>query len=94
MRNKEHTLYVLVVLGRETLEGDLEDCLITSCTNKNKLSELSGIKYDRLVYLLTTKKKKVFIEGGNLIIKIENTYKGRQRLTVRHNGYSGFNRNI
>lgn len=60
------------------LGDDLSENLTFSCTNKRVLSQNTGIEYHRLVYWFSKKDKTVLVEGGNLIIRSRNHYKGNQ----------------
>ena len=86
---------MVVDLGDKTLGDDMNDCLIVSCTNMSILSDISGISYDRLVYIFTKRHKNVLQEKGVLIIRSSLTYIGNHPGGLRNSkGYTGFNRNI
>lgn len=93
MRTKNKDSYTVVVLGDKTLSGDIGDCLITSCTNKFILSEITGISLNRLVYIFTKQKKNVLIENGVLILRSRMMYMGRQSGGLRNPMLISFNRN-
>jgi hypothetical protein len=94
MKSENKELYGVIILGDKLVTEDLGDCLTVSCTNMTSLSQITGIKRDRLVYVFTKLKKSVLMEDGNLIIKSSQLYKGNQVGGLRHRGYTGFNRNI
>jgi len=89
MKIRSSTIFVVLTLGVDGLSGDLNEGMVTSCTNKAVLSNLTGINRDRLAYIFTRKRRKVLVEADNLIIKVSEVYKGRQGLSVRYNGFTG-----
>lgn len=93
-KSKRVDNYTVVILGDKTLTDDLNDCLIVSCTNKNILSGISGISYDRLIYIFTKLHKNVLHENGVLIIKSSLTYIGNHPGGIKRKGFVGFNRNV
>lgn len=84
MRSKEGHIYTVVILGNKQLGDDLKDCLVVSCTNKRSLAEITGIDWNRLVYLFTRKEYQVVLENDCLILKSSSLYKGRQQGGVRN----------
>lgn len=92
MKSKSVELYSVIILGEKLLTDDLSDCLTVSCTNKRSLERITGILYDRLVYVFTRKGKNILIEGGNVIIKSSQLYKGDQAGRKEGSRVSGFNR--
>jgi hypothetical protein len=76
--------YTIVVLGGKLLTDDLEDCIKIKCTNKIALSKITGISYDRLLYLFGKKHKSFLIEKDHLIIKTSVIYKGNQPGGIRN----------
>jgi hypothetical protein len=94
MKSKEGSIYTVVVTGEKKDLGDLKDCLVVSCTNKRSLSEISGVDYDRLVYVFTRKGLNILYseKEGCIIFRSSNLYKGRQRGGIRNKKLLGFNR--
>lgn len=92
-KSKSGNYYLVILLRDKSITDDLNDCLIVSCTNKNVLSEISGIPYHRLVYVFTKLHKNVLHEDGVFIVKSNLTYKGKQVGGLRNKDLSGYNRN-
>jgi hypothetical protein len=82
MKSKKSNLFVVLTLGVGGLGGDLNEGMVTSCTNKFTLSALTGISRDRLAYVFTRKGWKVLVEGDYLIIRVDNIYMGRQDVRI------------
>jgi len=78
--------YTVVVLGDKLPGDDLDECMKVRCTNKTALENITGISYDRIVYLFTKKHKSYVVEKGNMIIKTNVVYKGNQPGGIRNNG--------
>lgn len=89
MANKRQTIYTVVSLGRGGLEEGLKDALISHCTNKKVLSEMTSIDRDRLAYVFIRKKKNVLFERDFLILKGDTLYKGRQKGGLRNKAMMG-----
>jgi len=86
--------YTIIALGGKMIGDDLEECFKTRCTNKVMLEEITGISYNRLVYLFAKKHLSYLVENDHIIIRTTTVYKGRQpggvrnkRLFVRGNNY-------
>ena len=94
MKSKGGSIYTVVISGDKKGLGDLKDCLVVSCTNKRSLAEISGIDYDRLVYVFTRKGMNVLYseKEGCAIFRSLSLYKGKQRGGIRNKGLLGFNR--
>jgi hypothetical protein len=71
-------IYFIIVLGDVCIGGSLEGCLKVACTNRQRVSQITGISYDRLTYLFIRKGKSYVVEGGYMIMRTENLYKGLQ----------------
>lgn len=78
--------YTVIDLGGKEPGDDLEDCLKVSCTNKTMLGEITGIGYHRLVYLFVKKRRSYVVEKGQIIIRVNTVYKGRQPGGIRNPG--------
>lgn len=97
MANRKQILYTVVSLGigdgwKSDVVGALRDALVTTCTNKVLLSEMTGISRDRLAYVFIRKGKNVLIEGDFMIFKTDVLYKGRQKGGLRNKGMLSINR--
>jgi|WetSurSiteA1Bulk_404760.scaffolds.fasta_scaffold75352_1 hypothetical protein len=94
MKSTRGNIYTVVVLGGKQLLGEMEDCLVVTCTNMRSLEKISGIPYDRLTYLFTRKEKKVVydIERDCIIFRSTSLYKGRQIGGIRNKNMVGLNR--
>ena len=92
MKSKKSNLFVILTLGAGGLGGDLNEGMVTSCTNKFTLSKLTDIDRNRLAYIFTRKGRKVLIEGDYLIIRVDNIYMGRQNVRIVSSGFTGQNR--
>ena len=80
--------YTLVELGNKMLTDDLEECFKTRCTNKTMLGEITGISYNRLVYLFAQKHRSYLVENGWIIIRTATVYKGKQPGGLRNKNMS------
>jgi hypothetical protein len=78
--------YTIIELKDKRVEDDLEECFKTRCTNKSMLEEITGIKYNRLVYLFAKRHKSYLVENGYMIIKTTTVFKGRQPGGIRNKG--------
>jgi hypothetical protein len=78
--------YTVVVLDGKQPGDDLEECMKVRCTNKSSLEKITGISYDRIVYLFAKKHKSYLVEKGNMIIKTSTVYKGSQPGGIRNKG--------
>lgn len=92
MKSNRGDIYTVVVLGGKKMGDDLNDCLIVTCTNMRSLAGITGIAYDRLVYVFTRKSKRVLEEKDCYIIKSNSLYRGRQQGGIRNKQLLGFNR--
>ena len=79
MKNEDKTIYTAIILDSGTRIDELEGCMFFTCTNKIVLSRLTGIKFDRLVYIFTKLKRKTLYEDNILILRSEVMYKGKQQ---------------
>lgn len=93
-RDRGGSRFMVLDLNGMSLDDDLSDNLVFSCTNKVVLSNHTGISYSRLVYWFTRKNKSVMRDGDNLILRSTSHYKGRQpgglrnlHFVRRGNGY-------
>jgi hypothetical protein len=77
-RDQGGSYFAVLDLNGMGLADDLSENLVFSCTNKTILSRNTGIPYHRLVTWFTKMDKSVLIEGGNLILRSKNHYKGKQ----------------
>ena len=77
-KSSKGVLYGVLLLGDKVLTDDLGDCLVVSCTNRRRLSEITGISYDRLTYVFVRKGRSCLVEGGCIILKSGLLYKGNQ----------------
>lgn len=95
MRSKEGSIYTILILMGNTDISNLGDIMIVSCTNKRSVSHISGIPYDRIVYMFTRKGRTYLYskEHDCIILKSSTLYKGRQKGGKSKKGYNGFNRN-
>ena len=98
MASKKQTIYTIVSLGigdrwREDIDGAFEDALVSTCTNKMVLSEMTGIDRDRLAYVFIRKKKNIYIGKDFIIFKADVLYKGRQEGGLRNPSMTNYNRN-
>jgi len=78
--------YTIIELGDKMPSEDLENCFKTRCTNKTMLEEITGISYNRLVYLFAKRHKSYLVENGHMIIKTTTVYKGKQPGGLRNSG--------
>ena len=78
--------YTVIDLGGKSPGDDLEDCMKVRCTNKKSLEEVTGIKYDRLVYLFAKCHKSYVVENSQMIIKTTTVWKGSQPGGIRNKG--------
>jgi hypothetical protein len=87
-RNKRDTGadYTVVVLEGRLPGDDLNECFKTRCTNKIMLEEITGIKYNRIVYLFAKKHLSYLVENGYMIIRTTTVYKGKQPGGIRNRG--------
>jgi hypothetical protein len=92
MKSKKSNLFVVLTLGVGGLGGDLNEGMVTSCTNKFTLSKLTGIDRNRLAYIFTRKGRKVLVEGDSLIIRVDNIYMGRQNTRIGGKVFTGRNK--
>lgn len=79
--------YTVVILGDQEAGGNLNECIIIRCTNKKAVAECTGLKYNRIDYLFREKGLKYVNEGGNLILRTNIVYKGRQPGGKRNKGF-------
>jgi hypothetical protein len=93
MANINKPIYMVVSLGGLEIGEALKDALISSCTNKTVLSEMTGISRDRLAYVFVRKGKNILIEDDFLILRSNTLYKGRQKGGLRNRNMTGYNRN-
>lgn len=75
-------MYMVVHLDGKMLGDDLGDCVKITCSNKRALSNATGIRYFRLVYVFRKPKEgkgiSYLVENGVLILKSDVYYKGSQ----------------
>ena len=94
MKSKDRELYSIVFLGERVITDDLGSCMTACCTNMRSLNKMTGISYDRLVYIFTRRGQSVLVENGSFIIKSNHLYKGEQKGRVNVSRFVGYNRNI
>lgn len=78
--------YTVIDLGDKLPGDDLEECMKMRCTNKLMLEKMTGIPYNRLVYLFAKKRRSYLVEAGYIIIRTTVVYKGRQPGGIRNKG--------
>ena len=76
--------YTVIDLGDKLPGDDLEECMKMRCTNKLMLERMTGIPYNRLVYLFAKKRRSYLVEAGYIIIRTTVVYKGRQPGGIRN----------
>jgi len=78
--------YTIIELGGRKPGDDLNECFKTRCTNKSMLEEITGISYNRIVYLFAKKHISYLVENGHMIIRTTTVYKGKQPGGIRNKG--------
>jgi hypothetical protein len=78
--------YTVVVLDGKLPGDDLEECMKVRCTNKTALENITGISYNRIVYLFAKLHRSYVVEKDHMIIKTSVVYKGNQPGGIRNKG--------